>query len=413
MIKRKFFRHSYAVLILIFFISDFSFSTGETENDVIILKQKIDSIVGTINCSVSIQIVSASKYDLLYSYKPEIKMIPASITKVITSTTALMNLGPGYEFKTVIYTDDNYIGDGIVNGNLYIKGYGDPDLSTYDVLNLANQIIQKNIKEVTGNIIYDNSYLDDEYKGLANYYQGDTKSNYWPYVCALSIDKNKGGSNPAYIAAKTLSDELTSKNVKLDGIIIAGVTPESSKEVSKFSRTLSDVILNMNKISDNQSAITLFKVIGANYKSTPGTLKKGTDAVINFLTTIGVDRSNYEILEGSGLTRNNYVTSDLYIQLLKYVYDQEKYFNSFYSSLPVAGVDGTLSDRMRNTEAEKNIHAKTGTINSVSALTGYAVSRDNELLIFYMVMNGFGTATNSIRKKQDSICELICQFSRK
>jgi D-alanyl-D-alanine carboxypeptidase/D-alanyl-D-alanine-endopeptidase (penicillin-binding protein 4) len=413
MIKKKLFRYSYAVLLLAFILSSFSFSYGKTNNNIVILKQKIDSIVGTINCTVSIQIVSASKYDLLYSYKPEIKMIPASITKVITSSTALMNLGAGYEFKTVIYTDDNYIDDGIINGNLYIKGYGDPDLSTYDVINLADQVAQKNIKEITGNIIYDNSYLDDEYKGLANYYQGDTKATYWPYVCALSIDKNKGSTNPAYVAAKILSDELTNKNIKLDGIIISGITPESSKEVSKFSRTLSDVIINMNKVSDNQSAITLFKVIGANYKSAPGTLRKGTDAVINFLTTIGVDRSNYEILEGSGLTRYNYVTSDLYIQLLKYIYDQEKSFNCFYASLPVAGVDGTLSDRMKNTEAEKNVHAKTGTINSVSSLTGYAVSRDNELMIFYIAMNGFGNSPNPIRKKQDSICELICQFSRK
>jgi len=89
-------------------------------------------------------------------------------------------------------------------------------------------------------------------KGLANYYQGDTKATYWPYVCALSIDKNKGSTNPAYTAAKILSDELTGKNIKLDGIIISGITPESSKEVSKFSRTLSDVIINMNKVSDNQ-----------------------------------------------------------------------------------------------------------------------------------------------------------------
>lgn len=410
---KKFPAKYFLIFFVLYFISGYSLSAGKGKDKQNVFNDKIDSIVATINCSVSIQIVSATKYDLIYSYKPQTKMIPASITKVITSTTALMTLGTNYEFKTIIYTDDNNIADGVVNGNLYIKGYGDPDLSSGDIIVLSEQIIQKNIKEITGNIIYDNNYLDNQFYGLADYYQGDTKATYWPYVCALSLDKNKGSSDPAYSAAKILSDELSGKNVKLDGIVIAGTTPDASMEVAKFKRTISDVIINMNKISDNQSAITLFKVIGANYKSPPGTLKKGSDAVINFLTSIGIDRDNFEILEGSGLSRYNYVTSDTYIQLLKYMYDQVKTFEYFYASLPVGGVDGTLKDRMTNTEAEKNIHAKTGTINSVSTLTGYAVSRDNELLIFYIAMNGFGTNATTVRKKQDAICELICQFSRK
>ena len=411
--KINFSGRSFKIFVILSFFSILSISTGNAIDKQSVFRDKIDSIVGTINCSVSIQIVSATKYDLLYSYKPEIKMIPASITKVITSSTAMMKLGVSYEFNTIIYTDDNYITNGIINGNLYIKGFGDPDLSSGDISELTKQIVQKNIKEITGNIIYDNTYLDNEYHGLADYYQSDTKAVYWPYVCALSIDKNKGSSDPAYLAAKVLSDELTQKNIKLDGIIIAGTTPGVSKEVAKFSRSLTDIIMHMNKVSDNQSAITLFKVIGANYISPPGSLKKGSEAVINFLSSVGIERNNFEILEGSGLSRYNYVTSDVYIQLLKYMYDREKSFDFFYSSLPIGGVDGTLSDRMKNSEAEKNIHAKTGTINSVSTLTGYAISRDNELIIFYIAMNGFGNNTTVVRKKQDAICDLICQFTRK
>lgn len=103
---------------------------------------------------------------------------------------------------------------------------------------------------------------------------------------------------------------------------------------------------------------------------------------MNFLTSIGNPRNNFEIVEGSGLSRYNYVNSDLYVRLLKYMYDEDKTFDYFYSSLSIAGIDGTLRNRMIGTEAEKNIHAKTGTLNSVSSLCGYAVSRDNELLIF-------------------------------
>jgi D-alanyl-D-alanine carboxypeptidase/D-alanyl-D-alanine-endopeptidase (penicillin-binding protein 4) len=80
----------------------------------------------------------------------------------------------------------------------------------------------------------------------------------------------------------------------------------------------------------------------------------------------------------------------------------------------VAGVDGTLKKRMIGTEAEQNVHAKTGSINGVSTLTGYAISRDNELLIFFIAMNGFkGGNWEPYRDKQDMICNLLCQFSRK
>lgn len=398
---------------ILLIITSVSFAKERGKDKLGIFQTRMDSIVATVNCGVSVQVVSASKYDLLYAYKPEAKMIPASITKVITSATAFSLLGVNYEFKTIIYTDDNNLGDGVVNGNIYLKGYGDPDLSSYDISILAKQLANKNIREITGNIIYDDSYLDGEHYGLANYYNSDTKIGYWPYVCALSLDKNKGSSNPAYSAANVLSSSLSSNNVKLDGIVVAGVTPDVAKEITRVSRTIYDVLANMNKISDNHSAITVFKVIGANYQSPPGSLKNGSDAVANFLTSIGVSRKNYEILEGSGLTRYNFVTSDLYIQLLKYMYDDAKNFDYFYSTLPIGGIDGTLKDRMVNTEAEKNIHAKTGSINGVSTLTGYAISRDNELIIFYIAMNGFGSNNRPYRKKQDEICSLICGFSRK
>jgi len=400
-------------LQIILFISSLALARDKEKDNLKNFQLRMDSIVATVNCGVSIQVVSASRYDLLYAYKPESKMIPASITKVITSATAFSQLGVNYEFKTIIYTDDNNLGDGVVNGNIYLKGYGDPDLSSYDISVLAKQLAAKNIREITGNIIYDDSFLDAEHYGLANYYNADTKIAYWPYVCALSLDKNKGSSDPAYSAANVLLSSLASGNVKVDGIIVAGTTPDVAREITRVSHSIYSVLANMNKVSDNQSAITVFKVLGANYKSPPGSLKSGSDAVIDFLTSIGVSRKNYEILEGSGLTRYNFVTSDLYVQLLKYMYDDEKNFDYFFSTLPIGGIDGTLKDRMINTEAEKNVHAKTGTINGVSTLTGYAISRDNELIIFYIAMNGFGSNNKPYRKKQDEICNIICGFSRK
>jgi D-alanyl-D-alanine carboxypeptidase/D-alanyl-D-alanine-endopeptidase (penicillin-binding protein 4) len=405
-------RRLYALILILVFIFNTGISADKGNKRLDELKERIDNIISVLKCDVSVKVVSTTKNDMLYEYKPDIKMIPASITKVITSTTAIYVLGSGYQFKTVIYTDDNDLSDGVINGNVYFKGFGDPDLSINDVMNLASQFSRNNIKEITGNIIYDDSFLDDAHFGLANYYQSDTKSQYWPYVGSINIDKNKGVKNPAAYASQLFANKI-GENVKLDGIIVSGVTPNGAKEIGIIQRPLYEALMNMNKPSDNQSAITIYKVIGAVYGSPPGTLEKGTDAVIDFLTTVGIARDAYEFVEGSGLSRYNSVTAELYIKLLKYMYEDVKTFDIFYNSLPVAGVDGTLKDRMVGTEAEKNVHAKTGTINNVSTLTGYAVTRDNELVSFYIAMNNFSGNATFYRNKQDEICEAICEFSRK
>lgn len=97
-------------------------------------------------------------------------MIPASITKLITAAVAIDVLGINFDFKTVVYTDDSDIKDGVINGNVYLKGFGDPDLNSSDITYLAKEVVSKGIKEITGNIIYDESYLDDNHYGLANFY---------------------------------------------------------------------------------------------------------------------------------------------------------------------------------------------------------------------------------------------------
>jgi len=405
----KHFKSAFFTACILFFTSGVALPADKVDE----LGQKIDEIISDLNCSVSIQVASADKYDLLYELNPRISMIPASITKLVTAAAAFEYLGISHDFKTVVFTDDNDIKDGIVNGNIYLKGYGDPELNSSNVSDLAKKISEKGITEITGNVYYDESYFDDEHYALANYYNGDTHRNYWPYITALSFNKNGGGYDPAFSAASFLAEQLVLNNVAVDGIVVSGITPSAANEIAKVSNPFYNVMANMNKESDNHTAITVFKVIGAKHYTPPGTISKGEEAVIKFLTSIGNPRSNFEILEGSGLSRFNSVNSDLYMRLLKYMYDDVKTFDYFYSSLAIAGFDGTLKSRMIGTEAEKNIHAKTGTLNSVSSLAGYAISRDNELLIFYIAMNGFGSSANKVRYKQDLICEALCQFSRK
>ncbi len=408
-------RIKYFLLIVLFLFQGVVFGQF-SESKIQELQQRLDSIVSSVASSgitISSKVVHADYNKTLYEYKPEIKVIPASITKLITSACAYSKLGQSYNFETVIYTDDNNINDGVINGNLYLKGYGDPDLSSSDIALLAEQIVKLNIRQITGNIVADETYFDTQYHGLAGFYSGDTGPSYWPYINALTLNKNEGNSNPAMSAADLLAVDLKGSNVEVLGATIAGSTPKGSKEVTKFARPIYDVLSNMTKESDNHSAITVFKLLGAKLKSNPGTLKSGEEVVEDFLTDIGVDRYSYEILEGSGLTRYNVVTADLYVKLLKYMYEDRFLFDYFLNSLSVAGKDGTLKNRMTGTEAEGNVYAKTGTLNSVSALSGYVIDKDNEIIIFYIVMNGFGSKTNSMRIAQDDFCVALAGYSRK
>lgn len=399
------------ILQLFAFVFIAGFLNHAKADNVTELQQRLDAIISAANCQVSVQVISASNNDMIYSFNPDAKLIPASVTKLVTAAIALKNLGTGYKFKTILYTDDQNIKDGVINGNLYLKGYGDPDLNSSDIIYLAKKLKEMNITSITGNIIYDQSYLDDDYYSRSQ--SNDTDLRYWPYVSALNLDKNYGGYDPAYTAADLLATDITSMGITFTGSVSAGTTPTGDvKEITEVSHSIMDVLAYMNKTSNNHSAITVFKVVGASKYGPPGTLEKGTRAAEEFLTSIGCGSEDFQILEGSGLTRYNYMTAGMMMKMLKHMYEDVNNFDYFYNSLAIAGIDGTIKSRMIGTEAEKNIHAKTGTLNSVTALAGYAVTRDLELLMFYISMNGFGGSAGFYRGLQDDICEVLCQFSR-
>ncbi|MCC6865151.1 MAG: D-alanyl-D-alanine carboxypeptidase/D-alanyl-D-alanine-endopeptidase [Ignavibacteria bacterium] len=409
-IKFSFFRS--AIFIAVFFIYQSSYSQKIPQNKIDELSGKLDSIclpLKDAGIKVSCKVVHADFNKELYELDPEIGMIPASITKLVIAAASYSMLGVNYSIPTICYTDDNNIKDGVIDGNLYLKGYGDPDLNSGDIQTLANEIVKKGIKQITGNIVADDSYFDNNYYTLRGMYSGDTGPSYWPYVSALCLDKSTG----ALSAGDLLSSDLSSLGVSVQGVVIAGQTPDKVKEVTQISHKIFDVISYMLKESDNHSAITMFKLLGAKFKNTPASLEDAQSVISQYLSGLGVDRYSYEILEGSGLTRYNKVNADMYMKILKSMYDDRFAFDYFLNSLSIAGKDGTLRKRMIGTEAEGNVYAKTGTINSVSALSGYVIDKDNEILMFYIVMNGFGGNATEMRSAQNDVAITLAGFSRK
>jgi D-alanyl-D-alanine carboxypeptidase/D-alanyl-D-alanine-endopeptidase (penicillin-binding protein 4) len=125
--------------------------------------------------------------------------------------------------------------------------------------------------------------------------------------------------------------------------------------------------------------------------------------------SIGLDPEKYSYADGSGVSRYNLVSAELLIELLIYMYNNPE-FNRFYNSLAIAGVDGTLEKRMIDTDAEGRVFAKTGTLNGVSALSGYVKTLNDHLLAFSILIQNFVEKTRVARNLQDEICNILVKY---
>ncbi len=176
------------------------------------------------------------------------------------------------------------------------------------------------------------------------------------------------------------------------------------------SQPLSRLLAIVNKPSQNFYADQLLKVIGKTGYGR-GDFDAGERVVKDLLTTAGLDARGLQMVDGSGLSRQNLVEPRLTEGLLAYMATRPN-FQVFLQSLPIAGVDGTLSRRMRGTAAENNVRAKTGYIGRVRSLSGYAVSRDRHTIAFSMMINNYLTDTKLVNDAQDSAALTMVNYTQ-
>jgi D-alanyl-D-alanine carboxypeptidase/D-alanyl-D-alanine-endopeptidase (penicillin-binding protein 4) len=177
------------------------------------------------------------------------------------------------------------------------------------------------------------------------------------------------------------------------------------------SPPLSEILKPLFKASQNLYAESLVRTLGLAFKQ-EGSFYKGREIVEETLLDMSIGKEEYYYADGSGLSRLNLASADLLVKVLEYIYRRE-YSSCFYDALSIAGVDGTLSERMRGSSAENNVRAKTGSFSSARALSGYVRTADGEMLAFSIIANGFLQPGKEVERAQDSMAELLARFSRK
>jgi D-alanyl-D-alanine carboxypeptidase/D-alanyl-D-alanine-endopeptidase (penicillin-binding protein 4) len=424
-----------------------------------VLAADLDAILGahTRGGQWGVIVTSVSRGDTLFSHDADALLKPASILKLMTTGLALDRFGADHRFETRVLRDGR-LQSGVLDGNLYLRGGGDPSLSLRfwesesPMDALARQIADAGIREVHGAIVADESAFVPERipEGWKTTYLG---SAYAAPVSALSLNENvvwvvarvengnavvelepastaipvestvravagSGGriiarrtdsgisvsgtigkssaprkyslvvNEPPAFAAGALEASLRKAGVQVTGGVRAGVAPDGAAIVARVSSIpMAHLVSYMNRESINHFAELLYRN-AALENGEAVSAASALAALREFLTSkTGARAEDVRVRDGSGLSEADSLTARSMVHLLAYAH-KAPWGPVFHASMPVAGESELMRRRMRGTPAQGNLHAKTGTTNSVVSLTGYVTAMNGEVLAFVFIYNG-------------------------
>ncbi|MFJ1707504.1 D-alanyl-D-alanine carboxypeptidase/D-alanyl-D-alanine-endopeptidase [Kitasatospora sp. NPDC088346] len=420
---------------------------------------------------VSALVTDPATGEVVYEHAPGALLLPASTQKTVTAAAALDLLGPDHRFRTQVLATGPRTG-GALDGDLVLRGGGDPTLLPADLDALAGQVADGGVTSVDGGLLADASRYDGVPLG-PNWAWDDQAAYYSPQISALtlttdgdfdpgtvrltvtpgdapgrpaavrvtpaeapvhlsggirtgtagserSVDvaRRPGGNElvlsgsvpadaapgdewiavdrPALLAATVFAAALARHGVTVRGPVAEGTAPQGAAELAGHdSAPVSALMTPFLKLSNNGIAEHLVKEIGR-VRAGEGSWTAGTEQVRAFLRRGGLEAGEARQVDGSGLSRHNLLSSRRLAALLAFA-RRQSWFTTWYDALPVAGdarrmVGGTLTNRLRGTAAEGRVHAKTGSMTGVDALTGYVERPDGQPLAFTVIVNNFAAA---------------------
>ena len=370
---------------------------------------------------------SVAVYDLtakraVYQLRADVLRLPASNEKLVTSSAALAAWTASFRFSTQLFIDaPGPDADGVVDGDVYLRGFGDPTLSTTsfqkshfgmatgDIHDFVTRLQDLGVTRISGQVVADDGYFDAA-RSVANWRPSMTA--FCGPLSALTLNESlssDGGNvaDPALAAAGALTKQLRAAGIRVVHAPVRGVAPNTSTPAfTEHSATLARVLAAMNKPSDNFMAEELLKGLGAGFGA-GGTTVAGADVARRFLLSVGVG-DGFRIRDGSGLSYQDKLTARAVLGLLRAMAKRPD-FAVFRRSLAIAGVDGTLKHRMRGTAAAGNVRAKTGTLNDASSLSGYVTTANGHTLSFSMLMNGDPVPVARAHAAQDAVAVLLAR----
>jgi len=339
----------------------------------------------------------------LFARNPDTPLAPASNEKLTVTFTALQELGATYHFRTEVLGRGHQ--DGAVwRGDVYLKGFGDPTLMSLGLEHLAAQLRIAGIARIDGRVLGDESWFDSE--RTAPGWKAAFFVNECPPLSALAVDRDVYQHHVALqpaLAAAGRFRQLLRKHGIAAGAAGVGRAPDDAYGLAQIeSDPLPDVLATMDRESDNFIAEELLKAIGAE-AGDGGTTAAGAAVVRRDLTAAGIPLAGVRIVDGSGLSLADMLTARTIAMLLVFAWRDPDLQQPLWLALPVAGVSGTLEDRMRRAPARGTVRAKTGTTSRASALSGYVRDR----YVFAVLQNGLPVAASSARKAQDRFASAL------
>ncbi len=340
---------------------------------------------------------------VVYSRNESLPLIPASNEKLPVAYAALALLGPGYRFSTEVVGSGTLAGD-VWHGDLWLRGFGDPTLGPSDLRALAAEVVSWGIRRVDGAVIADESWFDARRVGPGwkpSFYIEES-----PPLSALVVDRGryrgKTSPNPALAAGSLFRQALEATGVSVSGRTRTGVLATAGLPLARdVSEPLGKVVRFMGRESDNFTAEVLVKQLGAVHAGRGSTVA-GTRVMREALVDAGIPLAGVRLADGSGLSSLDRLTASAVVALLEAGLAPDLR-DSFLASLAVAGVSGTLEDRLESRPARGRVIAKTGTTQAASALSGFVRDR----YVFAVIQNGRPVSTRWARIAQDRFATVL------
>ena len=340
--------------------------------------------------------------DVVFAHNESVPVPPASNEKIPVAWAALARLGPQYRFHTEVYGVGSRKGLAW-DGDLVLKGFGDPTLSSADIGLLAGRLRIMGIRSVTGRVLGDESFYDrrrDVRGWKANFLGREA-----PPLSALVVDRARGwpALSPPLLAARALRDALASRGIVVAGRPGLGIAPAAAVSLaSDVSIPLAEIVRVMNHESDNFYAEMLLKQIAA-AAGKPGSSAMGGKLVVATMAEAGIPVHGVRVVDGSGLSSLDRLTAAALVGVLRTGFSDPAIRLAFVDSLAIAGRSGTLSSRLFSLRGR--VKGKTGTTSLACTLSGYVGGS----YVFAVLQNGDPVASWAARAAQDRFVTVLAR----